>query len=261
MHSHRSIDITPTRITVAYRLTRQKNNETYYKASRERWGIAFKTSGMTHYQQDGRTFLSDSRHVVLLPKGSCYSWKCEEPGECLIVNFDALETGTDICSIEVGNDLFLKNAFAKIEAFLSSNDPAGHFGAMQQLYGILHFLSNSLNKKYIPHSQKQILTPAVEYMDQNYADPGIRNEVLASLCGISVIYFRKCFKNVYGMAPMQYVHNLRLNKAKSLLLSASISIAEIAENTGYSNRYHFSKMFKLYTGVSPTDYIKSARQV
>ena len=261
MLSDRSLDITPIKVTAAYRLTRQKSNEAVYKACREYWGIALKTSGKTHYRQGEKTILSDSNHVLLLPKGSCYSWKCDEPGECMIINFEALETGEDIRSVEIGNDLYLRNAFAKIESLFGANDPASHFGAMQQLYGILQFLSNAIDKKYIPHSQKQILLPAIEYMEQNYNDPDIHNESLALLSGISVVYFRKCFKNVYGMAPMQYIHNLRMNKAKSLLLCDDISIAEVAESTGYSNRYHFSKMFKLYTGVSPRDYIKSARQI
>ena len=261
MLSDRSIHITPTKVTAAYRLTRQKSNESVYKACRDWWGIALKTSGKTYYWQDGEAILSDSHHIVLLPKGSRYCWKCDEPGECMIINFDALETGTTIRSIEIGNDLYLRNAFAKIESLFGANDPASHYGAMQQLYGILQFLFNAIDKKYIPHSQKQILQPAIEYMEKNYNDPDIHNESLALLCGISVVYFRKCFKNVYGMAPMQYIHNLRMNKAKALLLCDNISIAEIAESTGYSNRYHFSKMFKLYTGVSPSDYVKSARQV
>ena len=179
----------------------------------------------------------------------------------MILNFEALEEGGSLRSIEISDDLLFRNAFERIESALFANDPTSRFEAMQQLYGILQFLSKSIDKKYTPHSQRQILMPAVEYMKENFFDPGIRNEVLAALCDVSVAYFRKCFKNVYGIAPMQYLHNLRLNKAKALLLSDCLSVAEIAESTGYSNPYHFSKMFKAYTGLSPTEYAKSARQI
>ena len=53
-----SIDITPTRITAAYRLTRQESNVLVHKACREWWGIALKTSGKTHYYQENETLLS-----------------------------------------------------------------------------------------------------------------------------------------------------------------------------------------------------------
>ena len=57
---------------------------------------------------------------------------------------------------------------------------------------------------------------------------------------------------------MEYVHRLRLKKAKEMLAGDYSSIEEIAKGVGYSSIYHFSKMFKKYYGASPTKYTSQA---
>ena len=83
---------------------------------------------------------------------------------------------------------------------------------------------------------------------------------LAALCGISTVYFRKTFETVFGVSPIRYLHDLRIGKAKAILSGDYDSIRQVAESTGYSSVYHFSKMFKLYTGQSPSTYAKSIRK-
>lgn len=70
------------------------------------------------------------------------------------------------------------------------------------------------------------------------------------------MYFRKVFTRVYGESPIKYLRTVRIKKAKELLIGDDASIGRIAEMTGYSSVYTFSKMFKLETGVSPTEYAK-----
>ncbi|NQZ70101.1 MAG: helix-turn-helix transcriptional regulator [Lentisphaeria bacterium] len=53
---------------------------------------------------------------------------------------------------------------------------------------------------------------------------------------------------------MEYVKQLRLNKAKILLATTSLYVAEVADKVGFSNQFHFSRQFKKMFGVSPSDY-------
>ena len=74
---------------------------------------------------------------------------------------------------------------------------------------------------------------------------------------MSTVYFRKTFMSVYGTSPIKYLNNLRINKAKAILMSDYDSIEQVALSVGYNSIYHFSKKFKLYTGRSPTEYVKN----
>ena len=93
-------------------------------------------------------------------------------------------------------------------------------------------------------------------MHKNYSDVSISNDSLAALCGVSTVYFRKLFTAAYGIPPMRYLKNVRINKAKELLIGDADSISAISENTGFGSVYAFSKAFKAETGVSPSGYVK-----
>ncbi|MBS7262291.1 MAG: helix-turn-helix domain-containing protein [Eubacteriales bacterium] len=67
-------------------------------------------------------------------------------------------------------------------------------------------------------------------------------------------YFIKFFNKYFGVSPLQYVSQVRIEEAKQMLRVSDLSIKEIAVRTGFYDLYHFSKRFKKMTGYSPTDY-------
>lgn len=99
------------------------------------------------------------------------------------------------------------------------------------------------------------LSPALNYINQNY-DKTITNEHLAELCDLSTTHFRRLFKEQLGISPMQYRENIRLHWATKLLGSQMFTISEVAEQLGYSDIYHFSKVIKRHTGNPPSFYKK-----
>ncbi len=127
---------------------------------------------------------------------------------------------------------------------------------MYTFYGILVFLAKASKKGYIPQQKQELIEIAMHYITENYQNCTLNNQMLAQLCGMSTDYFRKTFEKMYGISPMKYLHNFRIKKAKAILQSDYVSIGQIAESVGYSNIYHFSKMFKQYTGMSPSEYAK-----
>ena len=84
-------------------------------------------------------------------------------------------------------------------------------------------------------------------------------ETLAERMGFSASYFRKLFKEAYGMAPMQYIVSLRISNAQDLLLSGEVNITEAASLSGFEDIYYFSTLFKKQIGLSPSQYIKQHR--
>jgi AraC-like DNA-binding protein len=82
-------------------------------------------------------------------------------------------------------------------------------------------------------------------------DKQINFEELAHELSIGYSWFRRMFQRYTGLAPIQYFLQLKLNKAKELLVNTSLSIKEISIITGFESQYYFSKFFKKRTGMSP----------
>ena len=94
-------------------------------------------------------------------------------------------------------------------------------------------------------------------MHQNYLKTDFRLESAAKVAGISYRYFETLFRQKYGSTPKEYVISLKIERAKELLLSEKILIKDIAVMLGYSDIYHFGRLFTARTGQTPSEYRNS----
>ena len=96
---------------------------------------------------------------------------------------------------------------------------------------------------------------AAHYFKDNY-NKQISIEQYAEEHLMSVNWFIHSFKSVIKMSPMQYIISLRIAMAKGYLENSSKNIAEISSEIGYENALYFSRLFKKYTCMTPTEYRK-----
>lgn len=97
----------------------------------------------------------------------------------------------------------------------------------------------------------------LDYIQANFHDSSLSVEMVAGAFSISPSYLSRLFKDQSGCHFIDYVHHLRLKKAKELLASSGEGIAVIAEKTGYNSLYNFTRVFKRYEGVTPSEYRNS----
>ena len=96
---------------------------------------------------------------------------------------------------------------------------------------------------------------ARRYFHEHYNED-IRIEDYAQSRGMSVSWFLRNFKQLTMKSPMQYILNIRINNAVSLLETTDYNVTEIAAIVGYENPLYFSRIFKKQKGVSPSEYRK-----
>ncbi len=77
--------------------------------------------------------------------------------------------------------------------------------------------------------------------------------------GYSVSRFSVLYREEYGCSPVRDVLNARMKKAGDLLFYGAMTVSEAALGCGFRNVYHFSKLFKKMTGLTPSQYVKSRR--
>lgn len=83
---------------------------------------------------------------------------------------------------------------------------------------------------------------------------------LAKNANLSLSAFHRAFKTVTGNSPLQYIKKLRLNKAKDLLIHKGLNVNQAATSVAYKSQSQFSREFKRYFGVNPSESVKLGYQ-
>lgn len=224
--------------------------EVYKTDCRPHYGISFCLEGKITYTQNGEQYISDRNHAIILPKGQKYSLHRDEKGEFAVINFECINFSTDrFIVIPINNADTLMKDFEQIKnLFLFKKNRAK---IMSLFYSIIHKIASE------NEVTSSVLKPAIKYLETNLSSPLLSNEVLARECNISEVYFRKLFIKNYGISPRQYIINTRIEKAKQLLADGILKINEVAEQCGFTNPYHFCRLFKERTGMTCTEYMRN----
>lgn len=129
-------------------------------------------------------------------------------------------------------------------------------GIVMHMLGLV--LSVSQNTLFEVNEVTQKIEQAKIIMNENLFK-NIDPEILAEKLNISYSWFRKVFKDYTGYAPAKYFQELKLRKAKQLLIGTSHSVKEISYMLDYNSTEHFFSLFKKVTGFTPLEYRAYAR--
>ena len=230
-------------------LTNNGKNRTVYS-------LVYKTSGKTIYHYNNKEYVSDSEHIVFIAKNKPYVMDCIKTGTCIMIDFDLVNNIDTFYSFKINDTQKVYQTFLNLYKIWTNKNTNGITEILSLLYPTLQKVFALQDLSYSSKTKISKLTPAIEYIENNFTSPNISNEFLANLCNTSVVYFRKLFTQIYSVSPMKYVHDLKIEKAKDMLLGDYDSISTIAEEVGFCNIYSFSRSFKHATGLYPSEYLK-----
>lgn len=121
---------------------------------------------------------------------------------------------------------------------------------IETITDILTNVSNIIQKQY-----SKAIVNAILYIEKNYAKE-ISLNVIAKASGLTPSYFSALFKKETGETLSNYIIRYRLDIAKHLLRETGLSISEIAGSVGYPDIKYFSRLFKKYMNITPTEFRK-----
>ncbi|GIP17905.1 hypothetical protein J40TS1_35470 [Paenibacillus montaniterrae] len=127
-----------------------------------------------------------------------------------------------------------------------------YFGDFKwELYG-----DSEPDEAEITKQNNMIVERCRSYIEQNYAQKGLTLNEIAQKNHVSPNYLSYLFKKISGYNLWEYVVKLRMEESKRLLLQTDLRRYEISERVGYESPEHFSKIFKKYYGMSPSEMKK-----
>lgn len=120
---------------------------------------------------------------------------------------------------------------------------------------IFHDLIFRTYHKYSAGIKSNRVEIVKDYVHKHYQQD-IQLEDVADILNLNPVYIGSYFKKKTGYTVRQYINCVRINKAKSILMSGKYSVSEAAGQCGYHDIYYFSKVFKQIEGVSPSYFQK-----
>jgi two-component system response regulator YesN len=116
-------------------------------------------------------------------------------------------------------------------------------------------ISVSIRQKDSQNTINQI----IDYIHMNFTKPLTLN-TLAEKFYMNPHYLGQLIKKHLCVSFNQYLHSLRIDHAKHLLQTDEVKVNDLASSLGYSDSQYFSKVFKKFTGISPSDYKQTTRE-
>jgi AraC-like DNA-binding protein len=123
----------------------------------------------------------------------------------------------------------------------------------------LSFVCNQILLQSV-NAEPMAITRARQFIQDHQTDDLSLAEV-ARAVNTSTFYFCKLFKKATGLNFNEYLSQLRIEKAKNLLLNPNLRVSEIAYETGFQTLTHFNRVFKQITNQSPSSYRKQLPKV
>ena len=151
----------------------------------------------------------------------------------------------------------IRNLFVEILNAWNKNDATYKHNAASILNLIFAEIYRENKKEYETGSKIEL---SIKYINENCYKKDFSLQNASKKSFISETYFRKLFKENFGISPKQYVVKRRIKYAASLIVAGYYTLSEIADLCGYSDYKHFSSEFKKIMGTSPSKYTYSFKE-
>lgn len=255
-----------------YRLRSTRKLPTWSPRGRVDYQLLYVAAGKAHFYIDGEDKTVSAGHMVLYhPKEEQhYEYFGEEKPEVYWVHF----TGGDVrntlrhydipveehvfyCGTQSEYDHLFKKMIEELQACR-----VGYRELLEMYFRQLLLAVQRARLEKPPMVSSMVMeemNAARQYFHEHYNE-AISVEEFALSNHVSISLFMRNFRKVFGISPKQYILNIRMNNAQSLLETTDYTVTEIAAIVGYDNPLYFSRIFHKQKGQSPSDYRKMLKE-
>lgn len=152
-----------------------------------------------------------------------------------------------------------EDEYRKCEAYIGKIKNQRHLSGIEHEFLEFSLMTADCIKKKRDSSGHTIAVEALDYIEKNYMKPEVSLNTVCDALNLSVSYFSMVFKTSTNETFVEVLTRTRLEKAKEFMTLTNAKTYEIAMKVGYNDPHYFSSIFKRYTGMTPTEYVKKHR--
>ncbi len=225
--------------------TKTRNTNRHYDA------LSFRIESDTTIEAGSQTISLQKGTIAYFPSNVEYTRNAKKDN-LIVIHFKCFNfSGNRIESFSPDNPEKYEAMFQKILNLWKEKAPGYQHTCAAIFCEVLRALYLDTLPEQSNHSK---IEASIRYIHQNMFDPDFSLTEAAKQSYISDVYFRKLFKEIYGISPKQYVIQNRIQHAASLILSGEFSLQEVASMCSYHDYKHFTTEFKRIMGISPSQY-------
>lgn len=230
----------------------EQSNVNMFNSGRNFNALSFRLKSDAVLKTKTEEYRIKDNHVCYVPARLDYR-RTAHTDELIVVHFDTINYNTQ--SIEYfmpENPSVIAKLFERI--WICWNEKG--CGYKYKCSAILcEIFAECYIQNFVSKPQPSKIQNSVDYILLNYKRSNLSVKEIASRSFMSEVYFRKLFKEEYGISPRKYIINLRIQNAVGLISTGYYSLAEVAFASGYNDYKYFSVEFKKVMGVSPSEYL------
>jgi AraC family transcriptional regulator len=156
------------------------------------------------------------------------------------------------------NDLAINQIITRLVWLLAENHPSKAVFADFMLKELIIRLAQTDARTVILHKASQLQTESrlafvVQYIRDHLEEP-LQIEDLCRKACMSQAHFFRCFKNEFGLSPLDFIQGERIKLARKLLSDHRLTISEVCYQCGFNSLSYFNKVFKRFTGLTSSAY-------
>lgn len=228
----------------------QKNIK-MYNSGRNFDALSFRYKANTVLKTETKSYLLKDNSICYVPARVDYI-RTSKKDKLIVIHFNSINYfSKEIECFFSKNPEKYAELFERILICWKSKETAYKHKCSSLLYEIFaEFYKENKKLKNI----NPIIEKAVSYIKNNYTSPDISVKAAAEKSNISEVYFRKLFKEQFGISPRKYIISSRIRHAEGLIATGYYSLTEVAFMSGFDDYKYFSAQFKKQMGISPSKY-------
>lgn len=233
--------------------------------------LLFFTEGEAQILINAESVSAKAGDVVVIPGSAVHSVQSITDTSryyCLIVEhtfcercgLNLEEMNLQCCICDIG----LQEKYNNIVLEFSKKEKHYQTEILSEVLSLLVYLARNCNisskteSNELSGRQLAMVKKTFAYIEQHYNEE-ITTDMLAERVGFSKYYFCHVFKKITAMTPVVYVNYIRCKKAQELLASGVANVSEAAEQSGFYNLSYFTRTYKKYIGMLPSETVAGLR--